>query len=285
MRLCESYDFIDPRKNVHNKEKINKNFEEIFFVKVPKTSFDSLHVCHMSEMHDKNTIEDLEDWKEKSNFVLIKQRFWFERLIYCHFRDQSPQSSHPEITYAEIIKLPRHTYVGLVEIIYKAWLDKEFDPYNFAGILKCIFVLFSYDSNEALIKSLHTNLVIDAINQSKEFIYYAVENSKQVNIVKSEAYISYRVQNEEVLRENYPSVDSASDPYQSERTRFNINNFVNILNDDLKENGFDSLVIVYYNWRGMSRFSWEKSGITKISYRTYRSIEEFRSSLQKITAS
>ncbi|RHZ51578.1 hypothetical protein Glove_476g45 [Diversispora epigaea] len=61
------------------------------------------------------------------------------------------------------------------------------------------------------------------------------------------------------------------------------NNFVNILNIDLKENNFDSLVIVFYNWGGISKFSsWEKSGITKISY---HSIEEFRSSLQKIIPS
>ncbi|RHZ85526.1 hypothetical protein Glove_64g64 [Diversispora epigaea] len=61
----------------------------------------------------------------------------------------------------------------------------------------------------------------------------------------------------------------------------NQSHFVNILNDDLKENGFDSLVIVYDNWGGISKFSsWEKSGITKISY---HSIEEFRSSLRKIT--
>ncbi|CAG8606362.1 8384_t:CDS:2 [Diversispora eburnea] len=50
------------------------------------------------------------------------------------------------------------------------------------------------------VESLRTNLVIEAINQSKEFINYA----------------------EDVLPDNYPSVDTTSDPYLSERTRFNI---------------------------------------------------------------
>ncbi|RHZ88681.1 hypothetical protein Glove_21g295 [Diversispora epigaea] len=239
MKLCElGYDFIDPRKNSHNQEEINKNFEEVFLVEVQdrpdkrKISFDNPLICHINEMHD-NTIEDLEYWQvynvdivhkaismsiasyiyelisqadqegrkisditskicdeyvnckryncrnqhvtptpsilrnritlaclqysvmrqletiyhcrllveENSKLVLKKQRKWAERLVDNHFRYQSPQSSCPEITCAAIIKLPRHTYDGLVDLSNKVWLGSEFDPSDFAKMLRCIFVL------------------------------------------------------------------------------------------------------------------------------------------------
>ncbi|CAJ0904481.1 2203_t:CDS:2, partial [Entrophospora sp. SA101] len=55
---------------------------------------------------------------------------------------------------------------------------------------------------------------------------------------------------------------------------------VKILNDDLKENGFDSLVIVYYNLRGISKFhSFESHGIVKLKY---TSNQEFHSALRQI---
>ncbi|RHZ77262.1 hypothetical protein Glove_183g71 [Diversispora epigaea] len=520
MRLCElAYDFIDSRKNVHNKKKINKNFEEFFFVEEVQDrpdkrkisiSFDNPLIRHINEMHDKNVIEDLEDWKvynayivhkaiskflasyiydliskadqegrnisdiaseicnenvkckrqhtcrkhhviptpsiihkritlaclqytvirqldtiyrlrllieEKSELVSSIQRFWAERLVDCHFRYQSPQSSCPEITHATIIKLPRHTYNGFVELSYKVWLDKEFDPCNFAKMLKCIFVLlqlrcrwginkFNWETSHhsynfmpgfvytgryyesvarrlaLFVESLRDNLVIKAINQSKNFINYAIENSDQVKIVTSEAFgdlislmeftmflilvarpghcdfflpRSYLVNYYDSFNLN-PSLICLEDrnkynrmDYINEITELSLqakkllkamidrdvycttiilrlirlltliflnestlasdvlnyfkslsnelyiekynkyllenfrNNFVNILNDDLKENNLDSLVIVFYNWGGISKFSsWEKSGITKISY---HSIEEFRSSLQKIIPS
>ncbi|CAG8492712.1 7239_t:CDS:10 [Diversispora eburnea] len=76
MRLCRlSYNFIDPRKNVHNKEEINKEeinkiFEEVFFVeKVQdrpdkrKISSDNPLIYHINEMRDKNKIDYLEDWQ------------------------------------------------------------------------------------------------------------------------------------------------------------------------------------------------------------------------------
>ncbi|CAG8610412.1 7477_t:CDS:2, partial [Diversispora eburnea] len=447
IRLCElAYDFIDPHKNVHNKEKINKNFEEIFFVEEVqdrpdkrKISFDDLLVCHIIKMYDKNTIEDLKVYnvdimykaiakflalyiddliskahhkgkdisdiayeicndsvKCKSHYcqkhhliptpsILHKritlaclqytvtrkldticfcilsyrniaiQRFWAERLIEYHFHYQSPQSSCPEITHAAIIKLPRHTYNGLVDLIYKVWLGNEFDPCDFAKMLKCIFVLLqlrckwgidkfhleirknekSYNNFAAqvakrlalFVESLRTNLVIEAINQSKKFINYAVKNSEQVKIDTSRAFSdltsliefttflilaarpgycdfclprSYLVNYYDVFDLN-PSLICLEGinkyniiTYNNEITDLfdqvkkileeiiviNQSHFVNILDDDLKENGFDSLVIVYHIWGGMSRFSWEKFGITKISY---RNIEEFRSSLRKIT--
>jgi hypothetical protein len=57
---------------------------------------------------------------------------------------------------------------------------------------------------------------------------------------------------------------------------------VNILKDDLKETGCDSLVIVHYNWGGMSRFlELEKSGVAMLKYNT---VEGFRSSLWKIVS-
>ncbi|RHZ88686.1 hypothetical protein Glove_21g292 [Diversispora epigaea] len=69
MKLCElTHDFIDPRKNCHNQEEINKNFEEVFLVEVQdrpdkrKISFDNPLICHINEMQD-NTIEDLEYWQ------------------------------------------------------------------------------------------------------------------------------------------------------------------------------------------------------------------------------
>ncbi|CAJ0761021.1 10295_t:CDS:2, partial [Entrophospora sp. SA101] len=53
-----------------------------------------------------------------------------------------------------------------------------------------------------------------------------------------------------------------------------------VLNEDLEENGFDSLVIVHYNWGGISKFSkYESHGIVKL---TYSSIEEFDSAFQQI---
>ncbi|CAJ0759793.1 3516_t:CDS:10 [Entrophospora sp. SA101] len=56
-----------------------------------------------------------------------------------------------------------------------------------------------------------------------------------------------------------------------------------ILNEDLKENGLDSLVIVHYNWGGISKFSkYESHGIVKL---TYSSIDEFNSALQQISPS
>ncbi|CAG8439004.1 8533_t:CDS:10 [Acaulospora morrowiae] len=55
-----------------------------------------------------------------------------------------------------------------------------------------------------------------------------------------------------------------------------------ILNNDLKKNGCDSLLILHYNWGGKSKFAeWEKFGISRISY---SSVDEFRSSLQKVMA-
>ncbi|CAG8508973.1 11648_t:CDS:10 [Diversispora eburnea] len=79
--------------------------------------------------------------EENSKSVLPKQRYWAERLVDAHFRYQSPHSSCPEITHAEIIKLPRHTYNGLEELSYKVWLDKDFNPSDFEQMLKYIFVL------------------------------------------------------------------------------------------------------------------------------------------------
>ncbi|CAG8604395.1 10091_t:CDS:2, partial [Diversispora eburnea] len=109
---------------------------------------------------------------------------------------------------------------------------------------------FTVQEVALFVESLRTNLVIETINQSKEFINYAVENSEQVNIVTSEAfgyltsfmdfttfliladrpgYCDFclsRSYLEDVLPDNYPSVDTASD--LSERTRFNINFFVSL---------------------------------------------------------
>ncbi|CAG8526884.1 15115_t:CDS:10, partial [Dentiscutata heterogama] len=59
-----------------------------------------------------------------------------------------------------------------------------------------------------------------------------------------------------------------------------IGRLVGIIKNDLRETGCDSLIIVYYNSGGMSKFSGlENFGITKL---TYNSIEGFRSSLYKI---
>lgn len=59
-----------------------------------------------------------------------------------------------------------------------------------------------------------------------------------------------------------------------------IGRLVNIMKNDLKEAGCDSLVIVHYYSGGMSKFSGlEKFGIMKLAY---NSIEGFRSSLWKI---
>ncbi|CAG8625374.1 2575_t:CDS:2 [Funneliformis caledonium] len=56
---------------------------------------------------------------------------------------------------------------------------------------------------------------------------------------------------------------------------------VNILKDDLKETGCDSLVIVQYQWGGLSRFAeLEKSGGVMVL--KYKSNEEFRESLMRI---
>ncbi|RIA97744.1 hypothetical protein C1645_227689 [Glomus cerebriforme] len=55
---------------------------------------------------------------------------------------------------------------------------------------------------------------------------------------------------------------------------------VNFLHNDLNETGCDSLVIVYYDCKDLSKFSnLEKNGITKL---TYKSDKEFNSALQKI---
>ncbi|RHZ84582.1 hypothetical protein Glove_79g82 [Diversispora epigaea] len=458
MRLCELvYDFIDPHKNVFNKEKINKNFEEIFFIEEVqdypdkrKISFDNPLVCHIDETHDKNTIENLEGWQvynvdivhkgiskflasyiydliseadqegrnikdiaseicdenvickkqnicqkhhviptpsiihkrialaclqytvmrqldliyrlrllieEKSKLVMPKQRFWTERLVDCHFRYKSPQSSCPEITHTATTKLPRHTYDGFVEFSNKVWLGREFDSSNFAKMLRCMFILLqlqyrlgidkfnretshhSYNSMPGFIytgryyesvakrlalfvESLRNNFVIKAINYSKNFINYAIENSDQVNIVKSEAFgdltslIEFSMFLILASRPGYCDFCLSRSYLVNYYDSFNLN--PSLVSKKLLEamiykykgmyystiilrlirllvliclneptltakNGFDSLVMVFYNWGGMSRFSsWEKPGITKISY---NSIEEFCSSLQKIIIS
>ncbi|PKY41812.1 hypothetical protein RhiirA4_396541, partial [Rhizophagus irregularis] len=63
----------------------------------------------------------------------------------------------------------------------------------------------------------------------------------------------------------------------------NIVRLVNILKDDLKETGCDLLVIVHYQWGGISRFQeLEKSGVVMLKY---NSVESFHSSLWKILSS
>ncbi|PKY21480.1 hypothetical protein RhiirB3_409485 [Rhizophagus irregularis] len=63
----------------------------------------------------------------------------------------------------------------------------------------------------------------------------------------------------------------------------NIFRLVNILKDDLKETGCDSLVIVHYQWGGITRFQdLEKSGGVMLKY---NSVESFHSSLWKIVSS
>ncbi|RIA95504.1 hypothetical protein C1645_480447 [Glomus cerebriforme] len=63
----------------------------------------------------------------------------------------------------------------------------------------------------------------------------------------------------------------------------NILRLVNILNDDLKERDCDSLVIVHYNWGGMTRFTeLAKSGVVMLKY---NSADGFHSSLRKIMSS
>ncbi|RHZ88684.1 hypothetical protein Glove_21g290 [Diversispora epigaea] len=360
--------------------------------------------------------------EENSKSVLGKRRYWAERLVDTHFRYQSPQSSCPEITCAAIIKLPRHTYDGLVDLSNKVWLGSEFDPSDFSKMLRCIFVLLQlrcswgidkfhweikkkeksyYYHNytvgfentgryfltvQAVAKRLalfveyiRSNQVIMAIRHSKKFIYYSLYNFEQVKIIKFEAFSdltslmeftmflilaarpgycdfclprSYLVNYYDSFdlnplliclksenKYNITNYDQAIMGlfYQTrkllylmiygkkyyttiilrlirlltliylneskltstvlklfKRLRYllriekcnkylsaaNRGHFI-VLNNDIKENGFDSLVIVYYNWGGMSRFSsLVNSGITMISY---RNPDEFRSSLQKIT--
>ncbi|CAB4428030.1 unnamed protein product [Rhizophagus irregularis] len=63
----------------------------------------------------------------------------------------------------------------------------------------------------------------------------------------------------------------------------NIVRLVNILKDDLKETSCDLLVIVHYQWGGISRFQeLEKSGVVMLKY---NSVESFHSSLWKILSS
>ncbi|RIA86766.1 hypothetical protein C1645_778836 [Glomus cerebriforme] len=55
---------------------------------------------------------------------------------------------------------------------------------------------------------------------------------------------------------------------------------INFLHNDLKETNCDSLVIVYYYCRNLSKFSnLKKNGIMML---TYKSVNEFKSALQKI---
>ncbi|CAJ0924191.1 21211_t:CDS:10 [Entrophospora sp. SA101] len=68
-----------------------------------------------------------------------------------------------------------------------------------------------------------------------------------------------------------------------EQEAMSLFHLMKILNEDLKENGLDSLVIVHYNWGGISKFSkYESHGIVKL---TYSSIDEFNSALQQISPS
>ncbi|CAG8491849.1 5685_t:CDS:10 [Ambispora gerdemannii] len=61
----------------------------------------------------------------------------------------------------------------------------------------------------------------------------------------------------------------------------NMNRLAIILHNDLKEIDCDSLVIVYYNWGGLSKFSnLEQHGIVKLKYIT---VEEFHFALRQIS--
>ncbi|CAG8547507.1 18433_t:CDS:10 [Acaulospora morrowiae] len=75
----------------------------------------------------------------------------------------------------------------------------------------------------------------------------------------------------------FPSVPGRFRTYLQENT---MSRLAGVLNNDLKGTGCDSLLIVYYNLGGKSRFEdWKKFGIEKL---TYKSIEEFRSSLRNL---
>ncbi|RHZ84534.1 hypothetical protein Glove_79g90 [Diversispora epigaea] len=205
--------------------------------------------------------------EEKSKLVIPKQRFWTERLVDCHFRYKSPQSSCPEITHTVITKLPKHTYDGFVEFSNKVWLDKDFDPSDFAKMLRCIFVLLQ----------LQYRLGIDKFNwETSHHSYdFMPENSEQVKIVKPEAFgdltslIEFSMFLILAFRPGHCINKYNKMDYTNEITKLFLQPAQRTLHREL--------------W---SSTTGEKCpdflGITKISY---NSIEEFRSSLQKIIIS
>ncbi|CAG8557951.1 6165_t:CDS:10, partial [Ambispora leptoticha] len=104
----------------------------------------SLAFLHYSVMRQLDVLYHRRCLKsEQSKNVLGIQRYWAEKLAAVHIRYQSPQTSCPEITYAVLSKLPKHTRKGLIDLSYKKWLPEALNkPNDFSIMLKCMFVVY-----------------------------------------------------------------------------------------------------------------------------------------------
>ncbi|CAG8730772.1 3020_t:CDS:1, partial [Dentiscutata heterogama] len=86
------------------------------------------------------------------------QRFWTENLIKNHFRFQSPQISCPEATDLAISEMYTSVYDGFIEFIYRKWLDEEFNPIDFARLLKYLFVSIQLRRDKLIFRKFHDKM-------------------------------------------------------------------------------------------------------------------------------
>ncbi|CAG8765539.1 13509_t:CDS:2, partial [Ambispora leptoticha] len=141
--------------------------------------------------------------KQQSETIRGAQRWWAEILVKFHIRYQSPQTSCPEVTYAVLAKLPKHTRSRLISLGQKIWLYEDYwgiDEFNREMSQKIALrhrrdLPIGYDYydgyHEAIpvgkrlttfFSNLYDNRVLDAIKHIEIFIQYAIDNAKLVNM-------------------------------------------------------------------------------------------------------
>ncbi|PKK63431.1 hypothetical protein RhiirC2_855013 [Rhizophagus irregularis] len=181
------------------------------------------------------------------------QRWWAESLVKFHIRYQSPQISCPEVTCMVLANLSDCTRNGFIEIARKAWLRELINNVsNFEVMLKCMFIF----------QQLKDKWGIDT------FDWEMSKTTKLLNPNNLPIGFEYR----DVHNGHHRAIPES---------------LINVLYNDLKETGCDSLIIVYYQLEDIpSKISkwekYEKYGIIKL---TYNSAKDFRSALQQIKSS